>query len=216
MKIGVMGNIGVGKTTLCGILKSWFDEHGLDFDVEYEKQDESPYMEDYYKDMKRWAFSSQIYFLRRKFETDLKISKSNKNCIIDRIIDEDVYVFASMMHDMNYIDDRDWQNYLDVFELMKSHVSKYDLVIYLYMPFEKAAMNIINRGREYERSISIQYLSTLENKYNELAEKLKSENVKIIKIDKTDMDFKKPEDYKILFENLMQVDGIFKNETSQK
>lgn len=184
-----MGNIGVGKTTLCKILKNEFEKHGIKFNVEYEKQDECPYMEDYYKDMSRWAFSTQLYFLRRKFETEFNTEKLGKNCIIDRLIDEDAYVFASMLHEMGYIDDRDWQNYNDTFELMKPYIRKYDIVLYIRNNMQNTINNIIKRGRKYEQKINTSYISMLEKKYDELAKRLTDNGTMVVFIDSNGLDF---------------------------
>ena len=184
-----MGNIGVGKTTLCKILKNEFEKHGIKFNVEYEKQDECPYMEDYYKDMSRWAFSTQLYFLRRKFEAEFNTEKLGKNCIIDRLIDEDVYVFASILHEMGYIDDRDWQNYNDTFELMKPYIRKYDIVLYIKNNMQNTINNIIKRGRKYEQEINTSYISMLEKKYDELAKRLTDNGTTVVFIDSNGLDF---------------------------
>ena len=194
MKIGVMGNIGVGKTTLCRLLKKYYDEKGLNFNIEYECQDENPYMTDYYNDMKKWAFACQLYFLQKKFDIDLKIANRTDNWIVDRIIEEDVFVFAGVQHDIGNIDDRDWQNYVDVYELMKPHTSDYDIVVYLYSSIENITDNIIKRGRDYEQKIDVGYIGQLNNKYEEVANRLESKGVNIVKVYVEGLDFEHDED----------------------
>lgn len=189
-----MGNIGVGKTTLCKLLKKYCDDKGLNFNVEYECQDENPYMNDYYEDMKRWAFACQLFFLQKKFDTDLKIASRQDNWIVDRIIEEDVFVFAGIQHDLGNIDDRDWKNYLDVYEIMKPHTSDYDMIIYLYSSIENITDNIIKRGRDYEQKIDVGYIGELNDKYEEVVDMLESNGVNIVKIYVEDLDFEHDED----------------------
>lgn len=198
-----MGNIGVGKTTLTTLLKKHFSEKGIEFNLEYEGQDENKYMQDYYSDMKRWAFACQIDFLKSKFASDLKTSDTNSNWIIDRIMEEDVFVFASIQYDFGNIDDRDWQNYLDVYELMKPHVPKYDFIIYLHSSPERIANNIIKRGRDYEQDLNLRYITSLSTKYDELVMCLNKNNETIITIECDSLDFEhNVEDFEKIIEKI--------------
>ena len=162
MHIAIAGNIGSGKTTLTKMLAAHYG-----WIPKFEPVDFNPYLADYYEDMERWSFNLQIYFLNKRFKDNLEISKSDKVIIQDRTIFEDARIFARNLHDMGLMSTRDFENYTDLFDLMMSLVDMPDLLIYLRSSIPNLIAQIQKRGREYEKSIRIDYLSGLNDKYEE-------------------------------------------------
>ncbi|MBO4742577.1 MAG: deoxynucleoside kinase [Bacteroidales bacterium] len=162
MHIAIAGNIGSGKTTLTKMLAAHYG-----WTPKFEPVDFNPYLADYYEDMERWSFNLQIYFLNKRFKDILEISKSDKVIIQDRTIFEDARIFARNLHDMGLMSTRDFENYTDLFDLMMSLVGMPDLLIYLRSSIPNLIAQIQKRGREYEKSIRIDYLSGLNDKYEE-------------------------------------------------
>ena len=160
MHIAIAGNIGVGKTTLCKMLSKHYKWSPL-----YEAVDNNPYLDDFYDDMQRWSFNLQVFFLNSRFRQVQDIIKSKKTIIQDRTIYEDAYIFAPNLHAMGLMNQRDFNNYKSLFELMESMIKAPDLLIYLRSNIPNLVNKIHKRGREYENSISIQYLSRLNERY---------------------------------------------------
>jgi deoxyadenosine/deoxycytidine kinase len=133
----------------------------------FEPVDNNPYLEDFYGDMKRWSFNLQIYFLNKRFREVVEISKSDETIIQDRTIFEDARIFAPNLHGQGYMSDRDFENYTDLFDLMMSLVKLPDLMIYIRSTIPNLISQIEKRGREYEQSIRIDYLTGLNNRYEE-------------------------------------------------
>ena len=162
MHIAIAGNIGSGKTTLTNMLAKRYG-----WKAHYEPVDNNPYLEDYYHDMKRWAFSLQIFFLNKRFKDVVEISKSKDTIVQDRTIFEDARIFAPNLHDMGLMSDRDFANYSDLFDLMVSLVKLPDLMIYIRSSVPRLIDNIQKRGRSYEQTIRIDYLRGLNDRYEE-------------------------------------------------
>lgn len=162
MHIAIAGNIGSGKTTLTKMLAKRYG-----WTPRFEPVDNNPYLEDFYGDMKRWSFNLQIYFLNKRFREVVEISKSDKTIIQDRTIFEDARIFAPNLHGQGYMSDRDFDNYTDLFDLMMSLVELPDLMIYIRSSIPNLISQIEKRGREYEQSIRIDYLTGLNNRYEE-------------------------------------------------
>lgn len=160
MHIAIAGNIGSGKTTLTKMLASHYG-----WTPKFEPVDFNPYLADFYEDMARWSFNLQIYFLNKRFKDVVEISKSQDVVIQDRTIYEDACIFAPNLHDMGLMTSRDFENYNNLFELMMSLVSPPDLLIYLRSSIPNLISQIQRRGREYEKSIRIDYLTGLNEKY---------------------------------------------------
>lgn len=160
MHIAIAGNIGSGKTTLTRMLAKRYG-----WTPRYEPVDNNPYLEDFYKNMSRWAFNLQIYFLNKRFKEVVEISKSKDTIIQDRTIFEDARIFAPNLHDMGMMSDRDFENYTDLFDLMISLVNLPDLMIYIRSSIPNLVAHIQKRGREYEKSLRIDYLQGLNNLY---------------------------------------------------
>jgi deoxyadenosine/deoxycytidine kinase len=160
MHIAIAGNIGSGKTTLSGLLAKHFG-----WQPHYEDVDTNPYLPSFYEDMQRWSFNLQIYFLNSRFRQIVEIRKSGKNVIQDRTIYEDANIFAPNLHTMNLMTTRDYDNYQSLFQLMASFIQPPDLLIYLRADVPTLVRNIQKRGRDYEASIRLDYLKSLNERY---------------------------------------------------
>jgi deoxyadenosine/deoxycytidine kinase len=160
MHIAISGNIGAGKTSLTELLNKHYGWEAL-----YEDVVKNPYLDDFYAEMERWSFNLQIYFLNSRFRQLLDIQKNGNDVVQDRSIYEDAYIFAPNLHAMGLMTHRDFSNYAAVFELMESMVKGPDLMIYLRSSIPNLVEQIHKRGREYENSISIEYLSRLNERY---------------------------------------------------
>lgn len=162
MHIAIAGNIGCGKTTLTKLLAKRYG-----WSPRFEPVDVNPYLEDFYNDMNRWSFNLQIYFLNKRFRDVVEISKSKDTIIQDRTIFEDARIFAPNLHALGYMSDRDFANYSELFDLMMSLVGLPDLMIYIRSSIPNLIAQISKRGREYEQSIRIDYLTGLNERYEE-------------------------------------------------
>ena len=160
MHIAIAGNIGSGKTTLTRMLAARYG-----WTPKYESVDFNQYLSDFYEDMSRWSFNLQIYFLNKRFKDVVEISKTDDVIIQDRTIYEDARIFAPNLHDMGLMSSRDFETYSDLFDLMMSLVKMPDLLIYLKSSIPNLVSQIQKRGREYEKTIRIDYLTGLNNKY---------------------------------------------------
>ena len=160
MHIAIAGNIGCGKTTLTNMLAKHYG-----WTPRFESVDFNPYLEDFYADMSRWSFNLQIYFLNKRFQDIIDISKSQEWIIQDRTIYEDARIFAPNLHEQGYMSDRDFDNYSDLFDLMMTLVKMPDLMIYIRSSIPNLVAQIQKRGRDYESSMRIDYLQGLNDKY---------------------------------------------------
>lgn len=204
MHIAIAGNIGSGKTTLSGLLGKHFD-----WDPHYEDVDTNPYLASFYEDMQRWSFNLQIYFLNSRFRQIVDIRKKNMNVIQDRTIYEDAYIFAPNLHAMGLMSTRDFENYQSLFELMSSFIQPPDLLIYLRATIPTLVNQIQQRGRDYESSIRIDYLSHLNERYEKWIETYDIGKLLIIDVDNTD--FKNnPQDLGMVIEKVnAELFGLF-------
>ncbi len=162
MHIAIAGNIGSGKTTLTKMLAKHYGWTPMFEPVEF-----NPYLEDYYADMTRWSFNLQIYFLSKRFRDVVEISKREDSVIQDRTIFEDARIFAPNLHDMGRMSDRDFENYSELFDLMMSLVKLPDLMIYIRSSIPNLVSQIAKRGREYEKTMGIDYLMGLNTLYED-------------------------------------------------
>ena len=178
MHIAIAGNIGAGKTTLTKLLAKHYK-----WEPHYESVEKNPYLDDFYSEMERWSFNLQVYFLNSRFRQILKIRESGKNIIQDRTIYEDARIFAPNLHAMGLMPNRDFNNYSSLFELMERLVTPPDLLIYLRATIPTLVGQIHKRGRDYENSISIDYLSRLNERYEAWISKYKKGNFLIIDVD---------------------------------
>ena len=178
LHIAVAGNIGSGKTTLTTLLSK-----NLKWEPHYEDVDDNPYLNDFYDDMQRWSFNLQIFFLNSRFNQVTKIRKSSKTVIQDRTIYEDAYIFAPNLHAMGLMTTRDFNNYIELFNLMSTFIQPPDLLIYLRGTVPALVNQIQKRGRAYENSIRIDYLKRLNERYEAWISQYDSGKLLIIDID---------------------------------
>lgn len=162
MHIVVAGNIGSGKTTLTRMLAEHYG-----WTPQYETVVDNPYLEDYYKDISRWSFPMEVYFLKERFRDMLEMDKEAKPIIQDRSIFEGVYIFAANNHAQGNMSDRDFETYMELFQLMLTLTHKPDLLIYLRASIPHLVSNIQQRGRDYEQSIQLDYLKGLNEAYED-------------------------------------------------
>ncbi len=188
MHIGVAGNIGSGKTTLTQMLSEHYG-----WTPQYESVTYNPYLEDYYHDIPRWSYNLETYFLAQRFKDLLEISKSQDVIIQDRTILEGVYIFVANNKAMGNLSDRDFDTYMQLFDLMMSMVSLPDLLIYLRSSVPHLVSQIQKRGRDYEQGMSLEYLAGLNERYEAWIASYKGP---LLIIDVDDLDFKnRPEDF---------------------
>lgn len=160
--IAIAGNIGTGKSTLLEFLTRSYDISPF-----YEPNDANPYLPDFYKDMKRWAFQSQLYFLSNKFRIHQEADRLPGVVIQDRTIFEDAEIFATALHQMRKIDKRDWETYQAFYQNILRAINPPDLMIYLHCPMRTLRQRIRLRGRRMEQDIPLAYLKRLQRLYDE-------------------------------------------------
>jgi len=204
MHVAIAGNIGAGKTTLTKLLAKHYK-----WKPHYEAVDDNPYLDDFYAEMERWSFNLQVFFLNSRFRQILELRKSGKAIIQDRTIYEDAHIFAPNLHSMGLMTNRDFNNYHSLFELMENLVTPPDLMIYLRADISTLVGQIHRRGREYESSISIEYLSRLNERYEAWISKYSKGKLLIIDVD--DLNFvDKPEDLGYVIDRIdSQLHGLF-------
>lgn len=204
MHIGVAGNMGSGKTTLTMMLSSHYG-----WTPKYEAVSYNPYLEDYYKDIARWSYNLETYFLAQRFRDVLEISKSSDVIIQDRTLYEGVYIFVANNREMGNLSERDFETYMSLFEVMASTVNPPDLLIYLKSSIPELVRKIQMRGREYEQGISLEYLSGLDRLYEKW---IGSYEGKVITVDADALDFEhRPEDFEKITDRIdAELFGLFK------
>lgn len=181
MHIAIAGNIGAGKTSLTELLAKHYK-----WEPHFEDVIDNPYLNDFYDQMERWSFNLQIYFLKSRFEQLLSFRENKKTVIQDRTIYEDAHIFAPNLNAMGLLNQRDYENYSSLFELMESFIQGPDLLIYLRSSIPNLVNKIHKRGRDYENSISIDYLSRLNERYEAWATTYDKGNILIIDVNTID------------------------------
>jgi len=184
--VAIAGNIGAGKSSLTELLSNHFN-----WEAFYESVDDNPYLADFYDDMKRWSFNLQIFFLSSRFRKQKKMLEKYNTFVQDRTIYEDVEIFAKNLYQMGLMSERDHDNYRALFTEMSSYLAPPKLLIYLKARVPTLVKQIQNRGRQYENTIRIDYLESLNVLYEEWVDKYPYE--KLI-IDTDDLDFVNDED----------------------
>ena len=188
MHIGVAGNIGSGKTTLTRMLAEHYG-----WKPQFESVTFNPYLEDYYKDISRWSYNLETYFLAQRFKDLLEISRSEETIIQDRTLMEGVHIFVANNYAQGNLSERDYRTFMDSYNVMMEVVRQPDLLIYLKSSIEHLVAQIQKRGRDYEQSISIEYLAGLNERYEAWIASYKGP---LLIIDVDDLDFKnRPEDF---------------------
>ncbi|MEW4923997.1 deoxynucleoside kinase [Algibacter sp. 2305UL17-15] len=204
MHIAVAGNIGAGKTTLTKLLAKHYK-----WEAQLEDVVDNPYLDDFYNQMERWSFNLQVYFLNSRFRHVLQIRESGKDIIQDRTIYEDAHIFAPNLHAMGLMTNRDYENYRSLFDLMESLVQGPDVLIYLRSSIPNLVSQIHNRGRDYENSISIDYLSRLNERYEAWIHGYNKGKLLIIDVDKLNF-VDNPEDLGYVINTIdAEINGLF-------
>ena len=162
MHIVIAGNIGSGKTTLTRMLAQHFG-----WTPKYEAVSYNPYLEDYYRDIPRWSFNLEVYFLTQRFKDVLEIGRSTDTIIQDRSIFEGVYIFAANNYAMGNLSERDFSTYMELFQLMTKVAGTPDLMIYLRSSVPHLVIHIQKRGRDYEQAMQLDYLKNLNDSYDD-------------------------------------------------
>ena len=194
MRIAIAGNIGAGKTSLTKQLSK-----SLKYKSYYEDVIANPYLDDFYNHMERWSFNLQIYFLNSRFKQLVSIDNGKENVIQDRTIYEDAFIFAPNLNAMGLMTQRDYNNYLSLFDTMINLVKPPDLLVYLQSSIPNLVNKIHKRGRDYEKTISIEYLSRLNERYEAWITNYNSG--KLLKINVDDLDFvENKADYETILE----------------
>jgi deoxyadenosine/deoxycytidine kinase len=194
MRIAIAGNIGAGKTSLTKQLSK-----SLKYKPYYEDVIANPYLDDFYNHMERWSFNLQIYFLNSRFKQLVTIDSNKQNVIQDRTIYEDAFIFAPNLNAMGLMTQRDYDNYLALFDTMLNLVKPPDLLVYLQSSIPSLVNKIHKRGRDYEKTISIEYLSRLNERYEAWISNYNSG--KLLKINVDDLDFvENKSDYETILE----------------
>jgi deoxyadenosine/deoxycytidine kinase len=178
--IAIAGNIGAGKSTLVEFLHRTYG-----ISPYYEPSEENPYLPDFYEDMKRWSFHSQLYFLSNKFRIHQEFDRMPGLVVLDRTIFEDAEIFATALHEMRCMDSRDWETYRAFYKSILEAIKPPDLLIYLRCSMRTLRKRIKLRGREMEENIPLSYLKRLDRLYEKWIEAYMSD-VLILETDKLD------------------------------
>ncbi len=178
MHIAIAGNIGSGKTTLTDLLARHYGYQSMK-----ESTDNNPYLASFYEDMRRWSFNLQIYFLHTRFRQLLNMKRSGTSFVQDRTLYEDAYIFAPNLKDMGLMNSRDFDNYMALYDLLASFMQPPDMLVYLRGDVPSLIRQIQKRGRVYEGSINLDYLSKLNQRYDEFIQGYDSGKLLIVDIE---------------------------------
>ena len=203
MHIAIAGNIGSGKTTLTELLAKHFKWTPI-----YEQMDDNPYIANFYEDMRRWSFNLQVYFLHKRFKYVIDSRNTYDNIVQDRTLYEDAYIFAPNLHAMGLMNTRDFETYKSLFDLMESFIKPPDLLIYLKASVPTLIKQIERRGREYESSIRLDYITSLNNRYNSWIEEYSNRKL-IINMDNLNIT-DNPKDLGFVVDSInAEINGLF-------
>ena len=203
MHIAIAGNIGSGKTTLTRLLAKHFG-----WTPHYEEVDHNPYLDSFYEDMQRWSFNIQIFFLNSRFRQVIDIRNSGKDVIQDRTIYEDAKIFAPNLYSMGLMESRDFENYCSLFDLMSKFLQAPDLLIYLRASVPTLIRQIAKRNRDFEQSIRLDYLSNLNDRYEQWISEYNEGKLLIIESD--NLELENPEDLGGIIEKIeASLNGLF-------
>ena len=204
MHIAISGNIGSGKTTLTTLLAKHYG-----WMPKFESVAENPYLDIFYKDMKRWSFNLEVFFLKERFKDVLAIAQSTTPIVQDRSIFEGVHIFSANNKDMGNLDERDFDTYMELFEIMTSLVKLPDLLVYLRSSVTHLIENIRRRGRDYEQSIPIAYLENLNQRYEQFILEKYPGKVLVVEVDHLDF-LHNPNDFSGIIERIdAELFGLF-------
>ncbi|KAA3660497.1 MAG: deoxynucleoside kinase [Calditrichaeota bacterium] len=189
----IAGNIGVGKTTFTRYLCSRLQWHPF-----YENFQENPYLKNFYHDMQRWAFQSQVFFLKERLKNLEQISRLVIPCVQDRSIQEDAEIFARNLYERQKMSETDYNVYHDLYKRISAFLPKPDLLIYLRASTWTLISRIRKRGREFEQDIDVEYLMQLNTLYEKWVKNF-SQNCETLIIDTDSVN---------MYENQPWLDGI--------
>ncbi len=202
MHIAITGNIGAGKTTLARKLSEHYK-----WDVLYEAVEGNPYLADFYEDMARWSFNLQVFFLNSRFSQAQKIRSMHYQTVVqDRTIYEDAFIFAKNLADTGMMEVRDYQNYLMLYETITNTIQAPDVIVYLKADLPKLRRQIQKRGRDFEQSITDEYLLNLNGLYENFAQHYI--DGPLLTIDVNNLDFESnPEDFGFIIQEMNKTLG---------
>ena len=201
--VAVAGNIGAGKSTLTQILADAFGWAPF-----FESVDDNPYLADFYGDMRRWSFNLQVFFLSSRFKHQKEIEAAPGSVVQDRSIYEDVEIFARNLHTMGLMDDRDHENYVELFSIMVGYLRPPDLLVYLRASVPTLVRHIQSRGREFEASIRLDYLERLNELYEDWIDRYPYPKM-VIETDNLDFVNEDGDRYEILSRIESRLFGLF-------
>ena len=209
MHIAIAGNIGSGKSTLTKLLARHYG-----WEPRFEAVDHNPYLEDYYRDIHRWSFNLEVYFLKERFRDLIAISQTDHTIIQDRTIFEGVYVFMENNKAMGNLSERDYETYMELFDQMISMVRLPDLMIYLRASVPHLVNNIQQRGRDYEQTIQLEYLQNLNERYDDFI--YNKYQGRVMTVEKDNLDFvHRPKDLAQIIDRIdATLFGLFSNPSS--
>ena len=207
MHIAIAGNIGSGKTTLTTLLAKHYR-----YTPHFESVDDNPYLNDFYKDMQRWSFNLQVYFLNSRFAQLIDLKEKGKPIIQDRTIYEDSNIFAPNLNSMGLMTKRDFDNYIMLFGLMETFVTPPDLLIYLRASVPTLVSQIQERGRDYEEAIRLDYLSRLNERYEAWISTYTNGALLIIDVDNNNFNTNKEDLGKIIESIDAKLHGLFEEQ----
>ena len=204
MYIAIAGNIGAGKTTLTKMLAKYYG-----WEPRFESVSFNPYLEDYYGDIKRWAFCLETYFLKERYKDMLAVQRAGHTIVQDRSIFEGVYVFVKNNYERGDLSQRDFETFMELFDLMKSQMKMPDLMIYLRKSVPALIAQIQKRGRDYEQTMQIDYLKDLNDKYEDFI--YHKYEGRVLVIDSDGMDFENnPADFRKVIDKVdAELFGLF-------
>ncbi len=206
--VAIAGNIGSGKTTLTTLLSKHFK-----WQAHYENVDDNPYLNDFYKDMQRWSFNLQIFFMTKRFDQLQDMVENNKKGFVqDRTIYEDAHIFAPNLHAMGLMTTRDFENFLGLFNTMDKFGKAPDLLIYLRASVPTLVSQIQKRGREYEEAIRIDYLTRLNERYEAWISTYDKGKLLIIDVDENHFNENSEDLNKIITKVEAELYGLFESQ----
>ena len=204
MYIAIAGNIGAGKTTLTKMLAKYYG-----WEPRFESVSFNPYLEDYYSDIKRWAFCLETYFLKERYKDMQAVQRAGHTIVQDRSIFEGVYVFVRNNYERGDLSQRDFETFMELFDLMKSQMKMPDMMIYLRKSVPALIAQIQKRGRDYEQTMQIDYLKDLNDKYEDFI--YHKYEGRVLVIDSDGMDFENnPADFRKVIDRVdAELFGLF-------
>lgn len=204
MHIAIAGNIGSGKTTLTKMLARHYD-----WEPRFESVARNPYLSDYYKDISRWSFNLEVFFLKERFKDILDIAQAEKTIIQDRTIFEGVHVFTVNNYEQGNLSRRDFETYMELFDQLMSIVRLPDLMIYLRASVPHLVQNIQRRGRDYEQGMQIEYLQGINERYDDFIFNKYKGRVLVVDVDEIDYEHN-PADFEAITSRIdAELFGLF-------